>query len=115
MLAASRRRLPDAAANVPRSSVLRQLGAELGLRSAGAALAQAERYTWEGERFPRAALDHILVSEELWPLVEEVRVGGGEVGERAASDHRPLWLTLKLAPQVASGTPSSSDRDSSEL
>ena len=89
--------LPDASGNKPRSSVLRQLSADIGMHSAASRLAEAERWTWSGERYPKAALDHILLSEGLWPLLEGVTVGGaGGVVAEGASDHRPLLVELRL-------------------
>ena len=51
----------------------------------------ASRFTWQGERYPRAALDHILLSEGLLPLIQSVEVEG-----HGASDHRALVVELRL-------------------
>ena len=51
----------------------------------------ANRFTWQGERYPRAALDHILLSEGLLPLIQSVEVEG-----HGASDHRALVVELRL-------------------
>jgi endonuclease/exonuclease/phosphatase family metal-dependent hydrolase len=80
--------------------VLRQLSADLGLHSVAARLPREERWSWEGERYPRAMLDHILVSRELLPYVDDVSIGDAAVGASssssgAASDHRPLMLSLR--------------------
>jgi endonuclease/exonuclease/phosphatase family metal-dependent hydrolase len=91
--------LPDAADNRPRSGVLRLLTEGLGLRNVAARLIQRDRWTWEGKGHPRAALDHILLSDGLWPLISAVAVGGGVGGLASpASDHRPLMVTLQLEP-----------------
>ena len=89
--------IADASGNVPRSSVLRQLGADLNMRSAAALLATADRWTWAGARYPKAALDHILLSAGLWELLDGVTVGGpGGAVAAGASDHRPLLVELRL-------------------
>ena len=54
-------------------------------------LSVANRFTWQGGRYPRAALDHILLSEGLLPLIESVEVEG-----HGASDHRALVVELRL-------------------
>jgi endonuclease/exonuclease/phosphatase family metal-dependent hydrolase len=87
----------DAAGSSPRSTVLRSLTEGLGLRSAAERLPQHERWTWQGSRHPRAALDHILLSEELFSRLDDVQVGtSAEVDGDAASDHRPLLVSLRL-------------------
>lgn len=79
---------PDASGNTPTSSVMRQFE-KLGLKNVASNVPVDERWTWasDGERHPRAALDHVLVSESLAPLVEDVSVGRLD---REASDHRPV-------------------------
>ena len=58
-----------------------------------------DRFTWEGERYPRAALDHILLSEGLLPLIESVEVEG-----HGASDHRALLVELRLPDDAEPGS-----------
>ena len=62
-------------------------------------LSVGDRFTWEGERYPRAALDHILLSEGLLPLIESVEVEG-----RGASDHRALLVELRLKDDAEPGS-----------
>ena len=104
----------DASGNIPTSSVLRQLTTELGLTSAVAAnagpgaLPRSERWTWRTTRrldavrseerqrggrgwYPRAALDHVLLSAGLAELVDRVWVDRSVPG---ASDHFPLAVRL---------------------
>ena len=59
----------------------------------------ASRFTWQGERYPRAALDHILLSEGLLPLIESVEVEG-----HGASDHRALLVELRLKDDAEPGS-----------
>ena len=52
----------DASGSTPTSGVVRLLGKQLGLRSAAEWLVPSDRWTWQGDGFPRSALDHVFLS-----------------------------------------------------
>ena len=99
----------DMSGNTPRSDVLRTLTQDLGLSQASSRLPRAERWTWRQTqrergvgpavevlrkpRYPRAALDHVLLSEGLMRRLKSVRVERTVPG---ASDHFPLVVQLAL-------------------
>ena len=99
----------DVSGNMPRSDVLRTLTQDLGLSQASSRLPRAERWTWRDTkrqggvgpavevlhkpRYPRAALDHVLLSEGLVRRLKSVHVERNVPG---ASDHFPLVVQLAL-------------------
>ena len=56
---------------------------------ATARLPQDNRWSWEGEHYPRGLLDHILISPGLVPFVDSVDLGAAS----EASDHRECCAT----------------------
>jgi endonuclease/exonuclease/phosphatase family metal-dependent hydrolase len=93
---------PDASENQPTSRVLSTF-ADLGLRNVLEKLPQQERYTWVGEHFPKAALDHAFIDEGLWPRLGSVWIDRNSTG---ASDHFPLVFSLhglKYAARTGTG------------
>ena len=49
-----------------------------------ARLSNDNRWSWEGERYPRSLLDHIMISSGLLPFIAGVSLG--DISQ--ASDHR---------------------------
>lgn len=54
---------------------------------AAARLHHDNRWSWQGEQYPRGLLDHILISPGLLPFVETVDLGASS----EASDHRKCF------------------------
>jgi endonuclease/exonuclease/phosphatase family metal-dependent hydrolase len=81
---------PDASKNQPTSRVLSTF-ADLGLRNVIERLPPRERFTWTGNDYPRAALDHAFVDPELWHRLGSVWVDRNITG---ASDHSPLVFSI---------------------
>jgi hypothetical protein len=49
-------------------------------------------------------IDHLLVSEQLKPLVVDANVDRWVRGEPHPSDHAPVWIELKAGKKIRSVT-----------
>ena len=84
----------DASSNLPKSNVLSMLKTELSLTNVWKYVKEPrDRWSYRdpNTKWPDSALDHILISKELEPYIEDVWVDRNA----SFSDHRPLSLRFR--------------------